>query len=40
MVSQDLHRVPRTPEIMDPVATQHDTSQHLLIAYGVVLLRW
>jgi hypothetical protein len=36
MVSQDLHWVPHTLEIIAQVVTGHDNSKHLLIAYGIV----
>jgi hypothetical protein len=38
MVSQDLHRVSRTLGIMASVTVEHDVSEHILMAYGVVLL--
>ncbi len=35
-----LHRVPIALEAVAPMATGHDDSEHLLVAYGVVLLRY
>ncbi len=40
MVREDLYRVPSAFEVVAPVATGHDNSEHLLIAYSVVPLRW
>jgi hypothetical protein len=40
MVCQDLYQVTCTLEIMVSMAIGHDNSKHLLIVYGVVLLRW